>query len=138
MIHDVGAAGLYARPVRLNMVRTAVPVPVLDLEAPDAVCNPFKKTPVVPRAVGAQHNSGFVGIKDLEEFGNDPGQVGGCEHVILPVSLRSVMSLAEHLAVRCIGRSATAPGRHMVGVHFIQTIYSFRVVVMPKGTQRAV
>lgn len=56
----------------------------------------------------------------------------------LLVALGSVVSLAEHLAVRLIGRAALAPRGHMVSVHLVKAIDALRVVVMTERTQRAV
>lgn len=81
MVNDVVAAVLYAGPVPLDMIWAAVAVPVLDLEAPAAVCNPFKKTPIVPRAEGSDHNPGFVSVYDLKVIRIYNGKDVCCEHV---------------------------------------------------------
>lgn len=69
MVNDVVAAVLYAGHVPLDMIWAAVAVPVLDLEAPVTICDPFKQAPVVPCAAGHDYDPGPVGVDDLEIIG---------------------------------------------------------------------
>ena len=54
------------------------------------------------------------------------------------IAFRPVVRLAQHLAVRHVGRAATAPRRHMIRVHLGFLVDAFRVRIMPDGAQRAI
>src|SRR3989344_8413028 len=56
----------------------------------------------------------------------------------LPISFCPVVCFAQHLAVFDRSRSALAPSRYMVGVHFAQTPNFTLVGVMTNGAMRAV
>ena len=56
----------------------------------------------------------------------------------LPVAFRTVMRLAEHLAVLKRGCSALAPGGNVVGIHLIKLVDLCLHAVMADRAERAV
>lgn len=56
----------------------------------------------------------------------------------LSVTLRAIVRLAEHLTVRLIRCSASAPCGHMVGVHLGLLVNAFSICIVSDGAQRAI
>lgn len=56
----------------------------------------------------------------------------------LSVTLRAIVRLAEHLTVRLIRCSASAPCGHMVGVHVGLLVNAFSICIVSDGAQRAI
>ena len=56
----------------------------------------------------------------------------------LSVALLAIVRLAEHLTVRLVRCSASAPCGHMVGVHLGLLVNAFGICIVPDGAQRAI
>ena len=58
---------------------------------------------------------------------------GGVIYFSLPIALRSVVSLAQHLAVFDVGLATLAPGRNMVGIHLGNFPDALAVALVTQG-----